>query len=193
MNPSAPHIEPALVGEPGPFIHQLPDRILTHFEMLRGEHMNEVEGERLFMDRYEHCLQTATRALRAGADDEFVVCALLHDIGDVLGSCDHGAVSAAILAPFVGDDNLWMVANHARLQRHHLVAIGGGEFNHYIGLDQEACAALRNQPFLEQTMRFCNEYDQPSYDPSYPTLPIAAFEPLVRRIFCYSRARCYDR
>ena len=75
-------------------------RVLAHLELLAGDTGGYA------VDRLVHSLQTATRAQRDGRDDEYVVCALLHDIGDTLGSYDHGAIAAAILKPFVSEANL---------------------------------------------------------------------------------------
>jgi predicted HD phosphohydrolase len=53
------------------------------------------------VDRLEHSLQCATLAQRDGKDNEYMVCALLHDIGDTLASYNHHDVATAILKPFV--------------------------------------------------------------------------------------------
>jgi len=48
----------------------------------------------------------ATRAFCDGRDQEYVVCALLHDIGDTLGAFNHPDIAAAILKPFISEANL---------------------------------------------------------------------------------------
>src|SRR5688572_15766749 len=88
----------------------LADRILEHLKLLDGD----FGGFRV--DRLTHSLQTATRAFRAGEDEEYVVCALLHDIGDTLGSYNHADIAAAILKPFVSEEHHWMVEKHAVFQ-----------------------------------------------------------------------------
>ena len=92
------------------FAQKLPDRVLAHLRLLDGDYGG------FAVDRLTHSLQTATRALRGGEDEEYVVCALLHDIGDTLGSFNHADVAVAVLKPFVSEENRWMVAKHAIFQ-----------------------------------------------------------------------------
>lgn len=127
------------------------------------------------VDRYEHSLQAATRALRAGEDEEYVVCALIHDIGDLLAPENHCEVVAAILKPYVSPENLWMVENH--------VVFTGYYFFHLCGLDRHEHRKFKDHPAYERTMRFVRDYDCPSFDPEYDTLPLSVFEPMMRRIF----------
>ena len=126
------------------------------------------------VDRYTHCLQTATRALRDGRDDEYVVCALLHDIGDTLGTFNHPDIAAAILKPFVSDANLWMVQNHGIFQ--------GYNFFHHLGMDRNMRDAFKDHPHYARTEEFIRLYDDPAIDGAYDTLHISAFEPLLRRL-----------
>jgi predicted HD phosphohydrolase len=67
-------------------------------------------------DRLTHSLQTATLAYRAGEDEEYVVCALLHDLGDTLGTYNHADIAAAILKPFVSEQNHWIIEKHGIFQ-----------------------------------------------------------------------------
>ena len=90
-------------GEFRQFAGGLPARVIKHLRILEGDYGG------FPVDRYTHSLQTATRALKAGRDEEYVVCALLHDIGDTLGTFNHFDIAAAILKPVVSDENLWMV------------------------------------------------------------------------------------
>ena len=129
------------------------DRILTHLNLLKGD----CGG--FPIDRLEHSLQTATRAHRAGMDEEYVVCALLHDIGDTLGVFNHPDIAAAILKPFVSENNLWMVANHGIFQGYY--------FWHHIGLDRNARDQFQGHPAFELTAQFCHLYDQPAFDGAY--------------------------
>lgn len=101
----------------------LPARILAHLRLLGGDHGG------FAVDRLTHCLQTATRAHRANKDDEYVLCALVHDIGDTLGSFNHADVASAVLKPFVSERNHWMVSNHDVFQGYY--------FFHHLGLDQD--------------------------------------------------------
>ena len=50
------------------------------------------------VDLHEHSIQTATRALRDGADDETVICGLLHDIGELMVPICHGEVGKSKLS-----------------------------------------------------------------------------------------------
>ncbi|MBL8582536.1 MAG: HD domain-containing protein [Rhizobiaceae bacterium] len=127
------------------------------------------------VDRYEHSLQTATRALRAGEDEEFVCCALLHDIGDTLSPENHCEVSAAILRPYVSPEHLWMVENH--------VVFTGYYFFHHSGMDRHEHRKFKDHPAYALTMRFVRDYDAPSFDPDYDTEPVETFVPMVQRLF----------
>jgi predicted HD phosphohydrolase len=67
-----------IVSEFSHYAKQLPDRVLAHLKLLEGDFGG------FPVDRYTHLLQTATRAFCDSRDEEYVVCALLHDIGDTL-------------------------------------------------------------------------------------------------------------
>lgn len=151
------------------FSRALPDRILAHLRLLDGD----CGG--FPIDRMAHSLQTATRALRDGRDEEYVVCALLHDIGDTLGSFNHPDIAAAIVKPFVSEANHWMVQNHGIFQGHY--------FFHHIGLDRHMRDGFAGHPHFERTAEFCELYDAPAFDPKAEMLPLSAFEPMLRRVF----------
>ena len=106
------------------------------------------------IDRYTHSLQTATLALRDGRDEEYVVCALLHDIGDTLGSFNHPDVAATILQPFVSDENYWMVKHHGIFQGHY--------FFHHVGMDRNLRDQFKDHPCYARTEEFCAIYDNPA-------------------------------
>jgi len=150
------------------FMAGLPDRVLAHLQLLAGDYSG------MQVDRLTHCLQTATRAYRANRDDEFVLCALLHDIGDTVGSYNHPDIAAAIVKPFVSENRHWLVAQHAIFQGYH--------FFHKIGMDRDMREVFRGHEAFDETAEFCADYDQPSFDPAYDTLPIEHFEPLVRSL-----------
>ena len=124
-------------GEFMQFTKSLPDRVLAHLKLLDGDYGG------FPIDRYTHCLQAATRALRDGRDEEYVVCALLHDIGDTLGTFNHPDIAAAILKPFVSDANHWMIQNHGIFQ--------GYNFFHHIGLDRHMRDQFRDHPHYQRT------------------------------------------
>ncbi|WP_444438375.1 HD domain-containing protein [Pseudomonas sp. A6] len=156
---------------------QLPDRILTHLRLLDGDFGG------FPVDRLSHSLQTATLAHRDGRDEEYVVCALLHDIGDTLGSYNHADIAAAILKPFVSPENLWMIEKHAIFQGYY--------FFHHLGLDRHLREQFKDHPQFEQTIEFCARYDAAAFDPEGETLPLEFFEPMLRRVFAKPRQSIY--
>jgi len=147
----------------------LADRILQSLEHLRNSYPGEM------VNRYTHSLQTATRAHRDGRDEEFVVAALLHDIGDLLGTENHSEYAAAILKPYVRPHTYWMIRQHGLFQGYY--------YFHHLGLDRNARDKFRGHPAFEMCLGFCAKYDQMAFDPDYDNLPIDAFEPMVRRLF----------
>ena len=155
----------------------LPDRVLAHLNLLRGD----CGG--FPVDRLTHCLQTATRAHRDGRDEEYVVCALLHDIGDTLGAYNHPDVAAAIVKPFVSEANHWMVAHHGIFQGYY--------FFHHVGMDRNMRENFRDSPWFARTEEFCARFDGPAFDPNAETLPLAFFEPMLRRVFAEPKNSIY--
>lgn len=160
-----------------PFAKALPDRVLAHLRLLEGD----CGG--FPVDRLTHSLQTATLALRDGRDEEYVVCALLHDIGDTLGSFNHPDIAAAILKPFVTEENLWMVEKHGMFQAYY--------FFHHLGMDRDIREQFRGHEYFDRTAEFCELYDNPAFDPKKETLPLSEFEPMVRRVFGKVRNTIY--
>lgn len=158
---------------------ELPERIVKHLKLLEGD----CGG--FAVDRLEHSLQTATRAHQDGRDEEYVVCALLHDIGDVLGPRNHADIAAAILQPFVSEQNHWMVANHAIFQGYY--------FFHHLGLDRDMRDQFRGHPHFEYTAQFCHLYDQSAFDPAYKSMPLEAFEPMLHRVLTAPKRSIYMR
>ena len=159
------------------FTRGLPDRVMAHLKLLEGDYGG------FPVDRYTHSLQTATRALRDGRDEEYVVCALLHDIGDTLGSFNHPDIAAAIVQPFVSEANHWMVKHHGIFQGHY--------FFHHIGMDPDMREQFKASPHYELTAEFCELYDNPAFDPKGETLPISEFEPMLRRLMAAPRQSIY--
>ena len=129
---------------------------------------------------YAHCLQTATRALRDGADDELVVVALFHDMTEAFSENEHGTAIAQLLAPRISAARTWLLTHHAAFQSAY--------FAHHRDPYVQQREALREHPFAAQTDHFCRHYDQNSFDPGYSSLPIDAFEPIVRRFFAAGRS-----
>ncbi len=153
----------------GRYAQSLPDRILEHLRVLDGDFGG------FPIDRLSHCLQTATLAHRDGKDDEYVVCALLHDIGDTLGSYNHADVAAVLLEPFVSEANHWMIKHHAIFQGYY--------FFNYLGLDRDLRDNYRDHPHFKRTVEFVSKYDAPAFDPEGEILPLEYFEPMVRQVF----------
>jgi len=160
------------------FARGLPDRILAHLRLLGGDFGG------FAVDRLTHSLQTATLAHRDGRDEEYVVCALLHDIGDTLGSYNHADVAAAIVKPFVSEENHWMVEKHAIFQGYY--------FFHHIGMDRNMREQFRGHPWFERTAEFCARYDGPAFDPAGETLPLDFFEPILRRVLAMPKQSLYE-
>ena len=166
-----------IAGEFMQFSQKLPDRIMAHLKLLEGDYGG------FPVDRYTHSLQTATRALRDGRDEEYVVCALLHDIGDTLGTFNHPDIAAAILKPFVNEANHWMVQQHGIFQGYY--------FFHHLGMDRDMREQFRAHPHFERTAEFCELYDNPAFDGRAETLPISTFEPMLQRVFAQPRQSLY--
>ena len=164
-------------GEFMQFTTGLPARVMKHLQILEGDYGG------FPVDRYTHSLQTATRALRDGRDEEYVVCALLHDIGDMLGSWNHPDIAAAILKPFVSEANHWMVEKHGIFQGYH--------FFQHVGMDPNMREQFRGHPHFERTERFIDLYDGPAFDPAMECYPVEMFEPMVRRVFLSPKNSIY--
>ena len=159
------------------FFQGLPDRVLTHLRILASDTGGYA------VDRLTHSLQTATRAQRDGRDDEYVACALIHDVGDTLASMNHADLAATILEPFVSDKNHWIVKHHGIFQGYY--------FFHHMGLDRNMRDRFRDHEWFRDCAEFCEKYDQNSFDPEYDTLPLKAFEPVVRALFAAPRKSIY--
>ena len=160
-----------------PFNKGLGARVIDHLKLLDGDFGG------FKVDRLTHSLQTATRAHRDGRDEEYVVCALLHDIGDTLGSYNHPDIAAAILKPFVSEQNHWMVAQHGIFQ--------GYFFFHHLGLDRDMRERFRGHEWFADTAEFCEKYDQNAFDPDYDTMPLDAFVPMVQRVMAAPKRSIY--
>lgn len=180
MRDGTPEDWAVIAREFGAYARELPGRVLTHLKLLDGDFGG------FPVDRLTHCLQTATLAHRDGQDEEYVVCALLHDIGDTLGSYNHADVAAVILQPFVSEENHWMVAHHGIFQGYY--------FFHHLGMDRNLRERFKEQPELyRRTAHFCERYDAAAFDPEAESLPLDFFEPMVRRVFAAPKRSLYQR
>jgi predicted HD phosphohydrolase len=151
------------------YAKQLPDYIIA--SLMKLDH--SLEGYPI--SRLGHSLQAATRALRDGADDEMLVAALIHDIGDELAPYNHTEIATAILRPYVRAEVTWIVEKHGLFQNYYYV--------HHFGGDRNARDKFIDHPWYQACKDFCARWDQCSFDPGYPTEPLSTFEPVLRRVF----------
>jgi len=168
-----------IMGEQLKFMSALPDRVLAHMRLLADDYGG------FPVDRLQHSLQTAELAAEAGEDDEYVVCALLHDIGDTLGSYNHADVGAAILQPFVSEANHWMIKHHAIFQ--------GYNFFHHLGMDRNLRDRFKGSEHYGYTARFIGKYDNLAFDASKPALSLDMFAPMVRKVMAEPKNSLYKR
>lgn len=148
------------------------DRVLGWLAAMDGPSPYQVS-------RLHHSLQTATRAEADGADAETIVCALLHDIGDELSPRNHAEVAAAVLRPYIGERNHWIVRHHGLFQGYYWL--------HHYGRDRNERDRFRQHQWYRDAVEFCARWDQASFDPDYPTAPLSYFEPLVVDLFAAPR------
>jgi len=127
------------------------------------------------INRYQHSLQSATRAHEDGAEEEIVVAALIHDLGDILSPYNHGELAAAMVRPYVSEKTRWIIEHHCVFQGYY--------YNHHLGGDRNAREKYKDSPHYEDCKYFCHTYDQAAFDPDYPSRPLEFFEPMLRRVF----------
>ena len=168
-----------IAGHMRPFMNALPGRIIEHLKLLDGDYGGYP------VDRLQHCLQTATRAHRDGRDEEYVVCALLHDIGDTLGPSNHADVAATLLEPYVSEENHWIVKHHGIFQGYY--------FFHYVGLDRDGRDAFKEHPHYQACIDFCHLYDQNSFDADYESESLEFFVPMVERLMSTPKKSLYQK
>ncbi len=127
------------------------------------------------ISRLDHSLQTASRAKRDGADEEMIVAALLHDIGDELAPLNHAECAAAILKPYVSEKTHWIIGKHGIFQLYY--------YAHHIGGNKNERDKYKGHKFYKDTILFCENWDQKSFDPNFTSLALKDFEPYLRKIF----------
>lgn len=145
------------------------ERVLAHVEKLALS----ISGYQI--SRLEHSLQSATRAERDGADIDWIVTALLHDIGDDLAPHNHDSIAAAVIKPYVREECSWVCQHHGIFQLIY--------YAHHYGNDPNARERFRDHPSYQAAVDFCEYWDQASFDPDYDTLPLSHFRPLVETVF----------
>lgn len=147
---------------------ELPNKLIHALEQLA----HSLSGYRI--SRLDHVLQAATRAHEAGESEQWIVAALLHDIGDELAPYSHSEMAAAILRPFVSDEIYWVVKHHGIFQMYY--------YAHHSGGDRHARERYKDHPFYDSAVRFCHKYDQNCFDPDYPSKPLEFFRPILERM-----------
>ena len=151
------------------FIEGVADRILKALEGLTSG----LVGYQI--NRLEHSLQTATRALKDKASDEMIVAALIHDIGDELAPNNHSEFAATILKPYVGEKTRWIVEKHGIFQMYY--------YAHHLGYNKNERKKFKGHKYYKDTIDFCKNWDQKSFDPNYKSLTLKDFEPYMKKIF----------
>ena len=151
------------------FIEGTADRVLKTMQGLTSS----LVGYQI--NRLEHSLQTATRALKEKASDEMIVAALLHDIGDELAPNNHAEFAAAILKPYVSEKTAWIVEKHGIFQMYY--------YAHHLGFNKNERDKYKGHKYYPATAEFCEKWDQISFDPNCKSLLLKEFEPYVKKIF----------
>ena len=145
------------------------DRIIKYLQ----SYEETLEGYQV--SRLEHSLQAATRALKDKASDEMIVATLLHDIGDEFAPLNHSEYAAAVLRPYVSEKTYWILLRHGEFQMYY--------YAHHIGADKNKRDQYKNHKYYDDCVKFCEQYDQSSFDPNYDSLKLKDFEPIIRKIF----------
>ena len=151
------------------YIEGTADRLIKFMSGLT----NTLEGYQI--TRLEHSLQSATRALNNKANDEMVVATLLHDIGDELAPLNHSEYAAAVLKPYVSEKTHWIIEKHGEFQMYYYV--------HHLGGNRNQRDKYKGHKYYKDTLDFCENWDQKSFDPNFKSLPLKEFEPMVKKIF----------
>ena len=151
------------------YISGTADRILNFMKRLTST----LEGYKI--TRLEHSLQAATRALNDGADEEMIVAVLLHDIGDELAPVNHAEYAASVLKPYVTEKTHWIIKKHGEFQMYY--------YAHHLGKDRNLRDKYKDHEHYKDTLIFCENWDQVSFDPNFKSLTLKDFEPFVKKIF----------
>ena len=151
------------------YIEETADRILKFMSGLNST----LKGYKI--TRLEHSLQTATRAFHDKADEEMIVAALLHDIGDELAPVNHSEYAASVLKPYVSEKTHWIIEKHGEFQMYY--------YAHHLDKNKNQRDKYKNHKYYDDTVYFCEKWDQMSFDPSFKSLKLKDFSPLVKKIF----------
>ena len=151
------------------FERKTADRLLKYL----ASQTTTLEGYQI--TRLEHSLQAATRAYKNGESEEMVVATLLHDIGDDLAPMNHSQYAASIIRPYVSEKTYWIILHHGLFQTYFSA--------HHLGGDRNARDKFKDHKYYQDTVDFCEKYDQSSFDPNYKSMSLEEFEPMVKKIF----------
>jgi predicted HD phosphohydrolase len=151
------------------YVSKTADRIIKYL------HSYEETLEGYQVSRFEHSLQAATRALRDNASDEMIVATLLHDIGDDLAPLNHAEYAASVLRPYVSEKTYWILLKHGEFQMYY--------YAHHLGADRNKRDKYKSHKYYDDCVKFCEQWDQSSFDPKYKSLTLKEFEPLIKKIF----------
>jgi len=151
------------------FANKTAERILKFMSNLT----ETLEGYQI--SRLEHSLQSATRAYKNKESEEMIVATLLHDIGDELAPMNHSEYAAAILKPYVSEKTHWIIEKHGEFQMYY--------YAHHLGGNRNKRDEYKSHKYYQDTINFCEQYDQNSFDPNYKSLPLEFFRPMVKKIF----------
>ena len=151
------------------FERKTADRLLKYL----ASQTTTLEGYQI--TRLEHSLQAATRAYKNGESEEMVVATLLHDIGDDLAPMNHSQYAASIIKPYVSEKTYWIILHHGLFQTYYSA--------HHLGGDRNARDKFKDHKYYQDTVDFCEKYDQSSFDPNYKSMSLKEFEPMVKKIF----------
>ena len=151
------------------YINETAERILKFMKGLT----QTLEGYKI--SRLDHSLQTATRAYKDNADEEMIVAALLHDIGDELAPLNHSEYAATVLKPYVSEKTRWIVEKHGEFQMYY--------YAHHLGGNRDQREKYKGHKYYQDTLDFCEKWDQKSFDPNFKSLTLKSFEPLIKQIF----------
>ena len=151
------------------YISGTADRILKFMGGLNST----LEGYKI--TRLEHSLQAATRAFKDKADEEMIVAVLLHDIGDELAPLNHSEYAASILKPYVSEKTHWIIEKHGEFQMYY--------YAHHLGKNKNQRDKYKDHPYYQDTVDFCEKWDQASFDPDYKNMTLEEFAPMIKKIF----------
>ena len=151
------------------YIEGTADRLIKFMSGLS----NTLEGYQV--TRLEHSLQTATRALNDKADEEMIVAALFHDIGDELAPLNHSEYAGTVLKPYINEKTHWIIEKHGEFQMYY--------YAHHLDGNRKKRDKYKGQKYYKDTVNFCENWDQKSFDPNFRSMSLKEFEPFVKRIF----------